>query len=299
MWQFWAQAEPSGGMADTIDRLARTPISQIVLFAVVATVLRLALQIYTRGVPKHLQSGVFRVATFFNEALDAVIYALIFVFLVIRPFGVQAFRIPSGSMLETLQINDFIVANKAIYRYSDPKAGDIVVFKPPKRALRDPSVEQDFIKRCVGVPGDVVEVRDDVLYRNGKAVYEPHAAFLEEVGSTGYRVLRPDERKLRQRIDYKLVEYQGKFWPLSITGEFVNAGIGVQLPDEFRVEDSQMMHTLRELPAAPIPKGFYLMMGDNRYGSFDGRFWGLVPRDDIIGRSEVIWLPLNRWRRTE
>lgn len=286
-------------MADTIDRLARTPISQIVLFAVVATLLRVGLHLYTRGVPQHLRSGGFAVAKFFNEALDAIIYALIFVFLVIRPFGVQAFRIPSGSMLETLQINDFIVANKAVYRYSDPKAGDIVVFKPPMRALRDPHVEQDFIKRCVGVPGDIIEVRDDVLYRNGKPVNEPHVAFLEEVGATGYRVLRPDERALRQRIDYKLVEYQGKYWPLSIAGDFVNAGIGIQLPDEYRVDDPQLMRTLRELPAAKIPKGYYMFMGDNRYGSFDGRFWGLVPRADIIGRSEVIWLPLNRWRRTE
>lgn len=298
MWQFWAQAEPSGGMADTIDRLARTPISQIVIFALVATVIRVALHLYTKGVPAHMRFGLYKGARFVNEALDAVVYALIFVFLVIRPFGVQAFRIPSGSMLETLQINDFIVANKAIYRYSDPKAGDIVVFKPPMRALRDPHVEQDFIKRCVGVPGDVVEVRDDVLYRNGKAVKEPYVAFLEEVGATGYRVLRPDERQLRQRIDYKLVNYQGEYWPLSITGDFVNAGIGVQLPDEFRVDDPQMMRTLSELPPAPIPKGYYLMMGDNRYGSFDGRFWGLVPREDIIGRSEVIWLPLNRWGRT-
>ncbi len=285
-------------MADTIDRLARTPISQIVMFAAVATIVRVALHLYTKDVPAHLKSGGFAVAKFFNEALDAVVYALIFVFLVIRPFGVQAFRIPSGSMLETLQLQDFIVANKAIYRYSDPKAGDIVVFKPPMRALRDPHVEQDFIKRCVGVPGDIVEVRDDVLYRNGKPVQEPYVAFLEEVGSTGYRVLRPEERTLRQRIDYKLVNYQGKYWPLSIAGDFVNAGIGPQLPDEYRVDDPALMRTLRELPAAKIPKDHYLFMGDNRYGSFDGRFWGLVPRDDIIGRSEVIWLPLNRWRRT-
>ena len=285
-------------MADTIDRLARTPISQIVMFAAVATIVRVALHLNTKDVPAHLKSGGFAVAKFFNEALDAVVYALIFVFLVIRPFGVQAFRIPSGSMLETLQLQDFIVANKAIYRYSDPKAGDIVVFKPPMRALRDPHVEQDFIKRCVGVPGDIVEVRDDVLYRNGKPVQEPYVAFLEEVGSTGYRVLRPEERTLRQRIDYKLVNYQGKYWPLSIAGDFVNAGIGPQLPDEYRVDDPALMRTLRELPAAKIPKDHYLFMGDNRYGSFDGRFWGLVPRDDIIGRSEVIWLPLNRWRRT-
>lgn len=294
MLHLWAQAEAPGGFADTIDKLARTPISEIVLFALGATVIRIALHLYLRKVPPHMRSGPFAVAKFGNEAFDAIIYALIFVFLVIRPFGVQAFRIPSGSMLETLQINDFIVANKAIYRYSDPKPGDIVVFKPPTRALRDPHVEQDFIKRCVGGPGDVIEVRDDVLYRNGKAVNEPYVAFLRDSG-TSYRRLTEEERRQQTKIDFKLVEYQGKIWPLSITGEFVNSGFGVQLPPEFIVDDPQLMKTLRELPAAPIPSGYFLMMGDNRYGSFDGRFWGLVPRVDIIGRSEFVWLPINRW----
>lgn len=299
MFSLWAQVQTTGGFADTIDKLARTPISEIVMFAVIATLARVAIHFYARRVPAHLRSGGYAVLKFLNESFDAIIYALIFVFLLIRPFGVQAFRIPSGSMLETLHINDFIVANKAIYRYSDPKAGDIVVFKPPTRALSDPTLEQDFIKRCVGIPGDVVEVKNDVLYRNGKAVKEPYVAFLVEGGPQGFERIPDAERSMHPTYDFKLVEYNGKVIPATLQGDFVNSGFGVRIPDEYRLPDSAAMHEVRELPAAPVPKGYYLMMGDNRYGSYDGRFWGLVPRNDIIGRSEIIWLPISRWGATK
>lgn len=82
---------------------------------VACTVIRVALAPYLAKVPRHLRSGAYSAARFSNEFLDAVIYAGVFVFLVIRPFCVQAFRIPSESMVDTLLINDFIVANKAIY----------------------------------------------------------------------------------------------------------------------------------------------------------------------------------------
>lgn len=113
------------------------------------------------------------------EYAEALIWAVALA-LVLTTFVVQAFKIPSGSMLETLQIGDHLLVNKFIYglrnpfnddyliRGREPQAGDIIVFRYPKdRSL-------DYIKRIVGVPGDTLEMRNKVLYRNGAAIQEPY-----------------------------------------------------------------------------------------------------------------------------
>lgn len=286
MYPLWAQEAAPSKLADFIDQLARTPLSKVLIFVSVCTIIRIALAPYLNSVPKHLQStGGFKTARFANEAMDAIVYAGVFVFLLIRPFAIQAFKIPSGSMLETLQINDFIVANKAIYRYTEPKHGDIIVFRPPARAILDKNqfdsdgdVNVDYIKRCIGLPGDVVEIRDGQLYRNNVPVKEP---YLRE----------------KPQLDFKLVNYKGRIMPCQISADWVNAE-SFGMAQEFQLNDTVEMQNVRELPPAPVPSGFLLMMGDNRNGSFDGRGWGLVPRVDVIGRSEFIWMPFNRWRST-
>jgi signal peptidase I len=115
--------------------------------------------------------------SFLRETAEALIVALVLAFL-IRTFIIQPFTIPSGSMENTLLIGDYLLVNKFLYglknpftgnyliRGTDPRRGDIIVFRYP----RDPSV--DFIKRIVGLPGDVIEVRDKQLYRNGQPVQE-------------------------------------------------------------------------------------------------------------------------------
>jgi signal peptidase I len=323
VWPPLAQAaNETGGFRELIDSLARTPLSQVVAFVVICTILRLAIYPFLRKTPQHLRSGGYTVARFGNELLDAVIYAGVFVFLLIRPFAVQAFLIPSTSMIDTLLVNDFIVANKAIYRYSDPKVGDIVVFKPPVWATnadqRDPNgeVKVDFIKRCQGTAGDTVEVKGGHLYRNGHVVDEPYLK---------------DPQML---FDWKLVQYHGvkkewdgKYIPVIIEGDFgsepnYNVGSGIAKPfavgaapedasspesgvrgwkmrNELTQEENTVISELKNLPPAKVPPGYFLMMGDNRNGSYDGRAWGLVPRENIIGRSEFIWLPFNRWQRTK
>lgn len=277
-----------------IDRLARTPLSQIIVLVVICSAIRFAMAPWLAKTPAHRRIGFYSVGKFSNEFLDAVIYAAVFVFMVVRPFGVQTFTIPTGSMLETIQLSDFILANKAVYRYSNPKVGDIVVFRPPVYACApnqiapDGSVNADFIKRCVGVPGDLVEVRNGTLFRNGKEINEP------------YLKAKPD-------WDFKLAKVEGivkdnpsgqAYWPLALQGEMVNLNDGRTAPP-FVVQDTAMMDRLRELPAATVPPGYYLFMGDNRPGSFDGRAWGLVPESDIIGRAEFIWWPLARWRKLQ
>lgn len=117
--------------------------------------------------------------TVFWEYVEAIFWAGCMAIL-LTTFVIQAFKIPSGSMLETLQIGDHLLVNKFLYgiknpftdRYLikglDPQVGDVIVFRYPK----DPSV--DYIKRIVGIPGDTLEMQEKILYRNGERVVEPY-----------------------------------------------------------------------------------------------------------------------------
>ncbi|HBT96280.1 MAG TPA: signal peptidase I [Desulfobulbaceae bacterium] len=120
----------------------------------------------------------------FRELAEALVIAVI-IALFIRAFVVQAFKIPSGSMLPTLQIGDHLLVNRFIYGIrlpftgtllipvSEPKRDDVVVFRFP------PSPDTDYIKRVIGLPGDTVEIRDKVVYINGEKVADPHAHFTD------------------------------------------------------------------------------------------------------------------------
>jgi signal peptidase I len=106
------------------------------------------------------------------ELLDSGLIAFILVFLVIRPFVVQAFYIPSESMMPTLAPHDRILVNKFVYRLNDPRRGDIIVFDAPPEALPTPP-NKDNVKRLIGLPGDLVEVKSgDGVYINGKWLEE-------------------------------------------------------------------------------------------------------------------------------
>jgi signal peptidase I len=340
VWPLLAQHDPgNGGLQQTIDTLARTPLSKIVILVAICSILRIILFGYLKKVLPHQRHGAYPVAKFFNEGLDAIVYAAVFVFMLIRPFAVQAFLIPSGSMEQTLYVNDFIVANKAIYRYTEPKVGDIIVFKPPRQALDDTQTDVDFIKRCQGVPGDIVEIREGILYRNGKPIDEPYLSSSPEKNPGDQASANGNATalgtKVRMGWDWKLVHYIGRarkdlynqYVPVQINQHPVPGEPRVNYqapiswlyavgnaPDkippsaspahdwkqvyQFTDEDRLYAKELEDAPPAAVPKGFVLMMGDNREYSYDGRCWGLVPREDVIGRSEFIWLPLGRWRIT-
>ena len=158
--------------------------------------------------------------TVLKEYAEALIIAFILAF-IIRSFVVQAFKIPSGSMLQTLQIGDHLLVNKFIYGiripftdyfvtyFSDPEFKDIIVFEFPE----DPS--KDFIKRVIGTPGDVLEMRNKVLYRNGKKLDEPYVHHVE----LGYRPTRDNfgpitvpEGKYFVMGDNRDQSYDSRFW---------------------------------------------------------------------------------------
>lgn len=293
-----AQAVPQNGAIYWVDKIARTSLSHILIFAVVLTVVRIAVLPYLRNTPLHRQDGLYKTVRLLNEGCDALIYASVVVFMLVRPFGIQTFHIPTGSMLQTLYERDFIVANKLIYRYTEPKVGDIVVFHPPLAAFGPNDQQTDYIKRLVGAPGDIVELRDMKLYRNGKPVDEPYLFY--SVPGSGYsNAFQPLPKEdwpslLNQQPDFKLVEVEGQTKPLLYKGDVANASFfGTKEPYQ-----DPMANSWIELPAAKVPDGYFLFMGDHRNGSSDGRMWGLVPRENIIGRSEFIMFPLGRISKT-
>ena len=198
------------------------------------------------------QASTFPSRSLFREYGQALLVALLLA-LFIRSFVVQAFKIPSGSMLETLQIGDHILVNKFAYGVrvpvvgteilpvGEPQRGDVVVFVYPE----DP--EKDFIKRVVATGRDVVEVRHKRLYVNGEAMSDPYAQFAEGI----------DGRGLTPRDNF---------------GPFT------------------------------VPDDHVFVMGDNRDRSYDSRFWGPVPIDQIKGKAFLIywsWDGNGRWARWE
>lgn len=292
-----------------VDMVARTPLSQILIFSGALTVVRVIAHFVASKTPKHKQGLGVKALTGVSDLFDSLIYAAVFIFMVIRPYFFQTFQIPTGSLNPTLMVGDFIGLNKAIYRYTEPKRGDIVVFHPPAYActpdqLRpngDPKV--DFVKRLIGLPGDVIEMRNGVTYVNNKPLWEPYWHFSEQLSDGKFRLLTASETAEYEKQSWKLVNYKGKLIPLNYTARDANAALpssehfGRQpywVADPFVIKDPTEWDAVKALPAQPIPAGQFLFMGDNRNHSFDGRAWGLIERDNIIGRAEFVWLPTNR-----
>ncbi|UOG91669.1 MAG: signal peptidase I [Candidatus Thiothrix sulfatifontis] len=184
--------------------------------------------------------------------------------LLLRSFVAEPFRIPSGSMLPTLEIGDFILVNKFAYglrlpvlhtkilEVGEPQRGDVVVFRYPD----NPSI--DYIKRLVGVPGDVVSWNDKTLIINGVE--------LNRTLQGDY--IRPDQRtppSIHLKEDL-----------LGVTHDILVT------PGRVGPTGSQT-----------IPAGHYLMMGDNRDNSNDGRMWGLVPEANVVGKATLVWMHMN------
>lgn len=162
-------------MSRVTEWLANMPIEYVLAIIIALFAIRLILKRFTSPAAKSSA-----------EMAESALMAVALVYLLIRPFIVQAFFIPSGSMRPTLEERDHILVNKFLYRFTEPKRGDIVVFKCPPEA--DPH-EVDYIKRLVGLPGDVIEVKEGVVYRKtpGMAEGEPwKEPYLLEPGDMDY-----------------------------------------------------------------------------------------------------------------
>jgi len=210
----------------------------------------------------------------FKGLLETIIFIFIVVSL-IRVFLVQAFNIPSGSMKPTLLVGDFILVNKLVYgswdigipftgitfyhhnnRIAKPDRGDIIVFKYPE----NPKI--DFIKRIIALPGDIVEVKNDIVYINGKSLKREYIEDFKEYGT-----------KIAKMYRETTIRSDGK--PYSYTVMEIDDGEG------------------KDFGPVTVPDGHYFVMGDNRDNSRDSRFWGFVPEDYIIGQAFVIYFSID------
>ncbi len=200
-------------------------------------------------------------------------FPVIFVVLLLRSFLVEPFRIPSGSMMPTLLVGDFILVNKFSYgvrlpvldtKFLDvgaPERGDVVVFRYPK----DPST--DYIKRVVGLPGDLIAYYDRMLFVNGKPMAQVPVG--RYIGTGGGAMMTGAGQRLENLdgIEHAILVREGQPTP--------------QL--EYRV-----------------PEGHYFVMGDNRDNSNDSRFWGPVPEANLVGKAFLIWMSWDggpQWQR--
>ncbi|MCS7231781.1 MAG: signal peptidase I [Elusimicrobiota bacterium] len=206
----------------------------------------------------------------------------LFVVAVIMYCFIQAFKIPTGSMRMTLVEGDYLFVNKFIYGIKIPftnirilqikkiNRGDIVVFECPPEALsleeRKKKIQKDFIKRCVAVAGDKVEIRDKILYINDIKIEEPYVNFED-----------PDNIYQTQKFYDNLEEYQ-RAWE---EGRFT------ELPPFF-IRDN--------FGPVIVPPGCYFVLGDNRDKSFDSRFWGPLEEKYIKGAPLIVYWPPTRIR---
>lgn len=195
-------------------------------------------------------------------------------------FFVQGFVIPSGSMRMTLQEGDHLFVNKFIYGFHIPfaggkrvaplrqvKRGDIIVFKCPPAALtpieREKRVNKDFVKRAMGLPGDVIEIKNKKLYVNGQTLDEPYVQHVDPMSFPKLEVFPTSE------------QYQ-RAWE---SGKFDSLPYGM-VRDNFG--------------PVIVPPGHYFGIGDNRDNSSDSRFWGPVPGNNLKGKPIIIYWPFNR-----
>lgn len=183
-------------------------------------------------------------------------FPVLAIVLVLRSFLIEPFQIPSGSMLPTLEVGDFILVNKFEYglrlpvlgtkvvSLNDPQRGDVMVFKYPEDG------KTNYIKRVVGIPGDLIKYENKELTINGKVISEKLLANLQQ----------------NQLFEEQLGDVKHQIFKASRYPNLGAEGLW------------------------KIPDGHYFMMGDNRDNSNDSRFWGLVPDELIVGKAFAIWM---------
>ena len=199
-------------------------------------------------------------------------FPVILIVFLLRSFIVEPFRIPSGSMLPSLLIGDFILVNKFAYGVrlpvvytkvfgsGEPQRGDIAVFRFPG----DPTI--NYIKRVIGVPGDVVVYREKRLFINGELVDQTDA--------------RPDSSGHLDDQTGAVTRYSEHLTASATHDILVLTDRPNHGPTEFSV-----------------PPGHYFVMGDNRDQSNDSRYWGYVPEQNLVGKAFLVWFSWDSSRR--
>ena len=215
----------------------------------------------------------------------AGLFPVIAVVFLLRSFLFEPFKIPSGSMIPTLQIGDLILVNKFHYGLRLPvlnakitdgqpvQRGDVMVFRyPPK-----PSV--DYIKRVIGIPGDEVAYLNKTLTLNGKPV--PAESLPDYFDESVMRYFKHQKENLLGKT-HQIIQDSER--PAMIAGA-----------DEFAYRDHCRYSV--EGVVCKVPPGHYFMMGDNRDNSLDSRYWGFVPDANIVGKAFFVWMNFGNLKR--
>lgn len=318
-------------MSNFTEWLANLPWHVVIITIIVLIGIRFAL--LKQGTPA---------AKSMAEIAESLAIAMGLVFLVIRPFFVQAFFIPSESMVPTLLVHDHILVNKAVYRVRDPRHGDIVVFKAPSDALQDPNSEKqiDYIKRVIGVPGDEIYVQPGYVLVDGEIYTREmiEKRISEKIGHRypfdyggnqrddflvrlkndgvyleGKRITSERLADYLDRVNPEIEIHPGYVWRngKKLNEPYIAEDPDIAYPDlpdlsDYKSNLSKMLQEGKlELiqdgghERVKLAEGQYLMVGDNRNNSHDGRFWGPLDRERVVGRAMFIFWPFSRvqWNR--
>jgi signal peptidase I len=205
-------------------------------------------------------------------------FPVILAVFLLRSFLVEPFKIPSGSMIPTLLVGDFILVNKYTYGVripvinkkvidvGTPQRGDVMVFRWPV----DPKL--DYIKRVIGLPGDKIVYRNKKLTINGQEIAQK----------------KTDDYLDKDRLFYtpRFVENLGKVEHKIL----IEAEAPAFVQQIFRFPHGEKCIYNSEGVSCEVPAGHYFMMGDNRDNSQDSRFWGFVPDENIVGKAFFVWM---------
>jgi signal peptidase I len=216
-------------------------------------------------------------------------FPVILIVFFIRSFFVEPFKIPSGSMIPTLQVGDFILVNKFTYgirlpiiskkivQLNNPARGDVMVFHYPE----NPSL--DYIKRVAALPGDSIEYNNKRLWINGTEQLQQAEGDYNYV-ETGLNFVHTEKRSetLGTHKHAVLVNPDAPTLHLSSVAEF---------------KGRENCSYTDEMVRCKVPDGHYFMLGDNRDNSRDSRYWGFVPDENIVGKAFFIWMNFSDLKR--
>jgi len=274
------------------DQIANIQPLWIVLIVLGFTVVRIALAKAEQGWARAI-----------SETCDTINFVLILAFLLVRPFVAQAFYIPSESMENTLLKGDRLIVDKFSFRLHEPKRTDVLVFQAPLNAT-DGEPNVDFIKRCIGLPGETIEVRGARL-SIGDQEYSPDGYG----GMTVHDYLRTqlrlsDEEEIRLYPDHILIDGSRSISKTELANELGRPGEPVTITPGVTLINNKPLDEpyIREDPGydyAPrrIGEGQLLMLGDNRNRSKDGHVWNTLERRSVVGRAAFVFWPPARLGR--
>ncbi len=260
---------------------------------------------------------VFKSKHFLRSVIIALLTAVI-----LKSFLIEADKIPTASMKNTLLPGDFILVNRAAYNlytprffpltdvkipwidlvdFSKPKVNDIIVFQfPGYKGEINPDENIDYIKRIVGTPGDTVQIIDKKVYVNGKVLPFPSTALINpnqfvKKGVKDDRIFPPG--KDWNGDNYGPIVVPKKGMTISLNAENVIEWEPL-IDREFNKYAVSVEGTVIDINGEPkrkyiIKNNYYFVMGDNRDDSMDSRYWGFVPRDNIIGKAVIIYWSIN------